>query len=137
MTLYRHIHPQDKKSVGKRLAAIALHHVYNVPGITPTGPVFEKAIPEPGQVRLSFRYGDGLQITGNIAESFVIADNNGIFQPADWYQIDGTSLILGSAKLKNPCDVRYCWTSDPKAILFNGEGLPAAPFRTDSYAIVD
>jgi sialate O-acetylesterase len=131
------IHPQDKKNVGKRLADTALHHVYHVPGVIPSGPVCEKAEHESGKVRISFRYGDGLQITGDVSESFYIAESNGIFYPADWYQIEGTSLLLGSSKLKAPCNVRYCWSSDPKAILFNGAGLPAAPFRTDSYALVD
>jgi sialate O-acetylesterase len=52
-----------------------------------------------------------------------------------WAQakIKGDRVIVRGRSLKNPVAVRYAWADNPAgANLYNREGLPAAPFRTDS-----
>ena len=46
-------------------------------------------------------------------------------------RIEGDSIVVSSPSVPNPTQVRYAWQSNPAATLFNGAGLPAAPFRTD------
>jgi sialate O-acetylesterase len=54
-----------------------------------------------------------------------------------WYwadaHIDGNTVVVSSLSVLNPKAVRYAWQSNPAATLFNGAGLPAAPFRTDPW----
>ena len=46
--------------------------------------------------------------------------------------IEGDSVVVSSPAVPNPAFVRYAWADNPAgANLFNSEGLPAAPFRTD------
>ena len=131
------IHPQDKKNVGKRLAAAALHHVYHISDVVPSGPIYDNIELLPGEIRISFKYAEGLNVSGDISHSFYLAGNDGLFYPADNYRVEGISLVLSSEKVKMPCTVRYAWADDPKAVLFNGAGLPASPFRTDTGEITD
>ena len=126
------IHPQNKKTVGERLAFSALHHVYNFSEIVPFGPLFRKCIPEGSRIRVVFRNGNGLNIKGDFRKSFFLAGINGAFYPADELSIDGNSILLKSKAVQNPCFVRYAWARWPENTLYNGAGLPASPFRTDS-----
>ena len=47
--------------------------------------------------------------------------------------IDGDSVIISSAQLPKPVAVRYGWANSPRCNLYNREGLPASPFRTDDW----
>ena len=125
------IHPQDKKSVGYRLALSALHHVYRKADVTPCGPVFEKSCAEGHFLRVFFRYGEGLHFQGGKPRGFVVAGRDGVFHPADEVRIDGDSLLLSSPEVEIPLAARYCWANDPDGNLRNGAGLPAFPFRTE------
>ena len=40
-------------------------------------------------------------------------------------------VFTGRKKVAKPSAVRYGWASVPDVNLFNREGLPASPFRTD------
>ena len=42
-------------------------------------------------------------------------------------------VIVSSKSVPDPKAVRYAWQANPVATLFNGAGLPAAPFRTDNW----
>ena len=97
----------------------------------------DSAVDLPGEIRISFKYAEGLNVSGDISHSFYLAGNDGLFYPADNYRVEGISLVLSSEKVKMPCTVRYAWADDPKAVLFNGAGLPASPFRTDTGEITD
>ena len=48
-------------------------------------------------------------------------------------RIDGNEVVVVSDKVKDPVAVRYGWDTNPACNLFNKEGLPASPFRTDSW----
>lgn len=62
---------------------------------------------------------------------FAIAGDDMKFFWAD-ARIKGEQVILKSGKVKKPVAARYAWADNPAgANLYNREGLPAAPFRTD------
>jgi sialate O-acetylesterase len=48
-------------------------------------------------------------------------------------EIEGNKVIVSSAKVKKPIAVRYAWANFPLCNLYNKEGLPAGPFRTDNF----
>jgi len=116
--------------VGERLALCALAGQYRR-HVSAAGPTFESMEIFPGTLKLHFKNTDGgLVINGsNLGEFAVAGDDNHWFW-AD-AKIEGNTIIVGSPKVPNPKAVRYAWQSNPVATLFNGAGLPAAPFRTD------
>jgi sialate O-acetylesterase len=85
-----------------------------------------------GALRLHFTHSDGgLIFKGPKLEEFSIAGETRKWYWADAH-IEGNDVILSSASVPNPQVVRYAWQSNPAATLFNGAGLPAGPFRTDT-----
>ncbi len=126
------VHPRDKQDVGRRLALIARHHVYNISGDW-SGPVFESAAAEGAAMRVRLSHADGgLVAHGRPAASFQIAGADRKFHPAT-ARIERDTVIVSAPEVKAPVAVRYAWTNAPEANLFNGAGLPAAPFRSDSW----
>ena len=48
--------------------------------------------------------------------------------------IDGDHVVVSSDKVAKPVAVRYAFQSNPEgANLYNRAGLPATPFRTDTW----
>jgi sialate O-acetylesterase len=126
------IHPKDKQDVGKRLAAVALDRTYNRPGEY-LSPQYDSFAVEGGAIRVKFsRVGGGLVAKGGgPLKMFAIAGADNKFVWAD-AKIDGDTVIVSSPEVPKPVAVRYAWANNPEgANLFNKEGLPAAPFRTD------
>ena len=128
----RDIHPLDKQDVGKRLALLALARTYGRKDVECCGPTFAKAVVEPGALRVTFTHASGLVARGGAPAQFALAGKDGEFQPAD-ARIEGESVVLTSAKVKEPLFVRYAWCEFCETNLFNSAGLPAGPFRTDSF----
>lgn len=129
------IHPQDKKTVGKRLAENALCNVYGKNGIVPNGPMIRKALKEDNAaVRLIFDHADGMYFPDGTPEGlgFFIADERNCFVPVDNVTLDGNSLIVSSKEVKTPVKVCYSWSDNPDGNLRNGAGLPAHPFMIDT-----
>ncbi|MBO4491055.1 MAG: hypothetical protein J5944_06820 [Lentisphaeria bacterium] len=124
------IHPQNKKEIGRRLAASALHHVYGKKDILPCGPEFVKAQPEGKSLRVFFRYAEGMTLHDHPGKSFYLAGADRKFYPADNAGISGDSLVLNSEKVEKPLYVRYAWSYNPVSILFNRE-FPAAAFTSE------
>jgi sialate O-acetylesterase len=123
------IHPRNKRDVGYRLflAARALAYGEN---LEYSGPLLHQAAVEGNAVRLWFDHAaSGLVLKPGAA--FEIAGEDGDFILAD-ARIDGPSIILSNATIERPVHVRYAWKDNPSATLYNGEGLPASPFRWDS-----
>jgi len=84
-------------------------------------------------IRLHFAHTDGgLVVKGDKLEEFSIAGDDRKWFWAD-ARIDGNTVVVSSPSVPNPTQVRYAWQSNPAATLFNGAGLPAVPFRTDSW----
>ncbi|PMD99288.1 sialate O-acetylesterase [Siphonobacter sp. BAB-5405] len=126
------IHPDNKKDVGERLAQTALNLVYHE-NIVASGPLFQSATIQGNKINLSFtNVGSGLQaIDGEPLGDFAIAGSDKKFV---WAQarIEGDKVVVWSDEVPNPQYVRYAWADNPvHANLYNKEGLPASPFRTD------
>ncbi len=128
------IHPRNKQDVGKRLAAIALHELYGKDNIVYSGPLYESMSIEGDKIVLSFRHtGSGLFATAGGIKGFEIAGADKKFYPATAV-IEGDKIIVYSDKVKSPEAVHYAWADDAgEANLFNREGFPAVPFRTDQW----
>jgi sialate O-acetylesterase len=129
------IHPKNKQDVGRRLAAIALNDVYGFPQ-THSGPVYKSVSFSNGQAILSFTSIEkGLMaknMYGNLA-GFIIAGPDRKFYYAHAV-IRGDEVLVYADSVSNPVAVRYGWTNSPVDInLYNVEGFPASPFRTDNW----
>ena len=126
------IHAKDKEPVGDRLARCALAKHYGEK-IAYSGPVLESVERVPRAVRLHFAHADGgLVVKGEKLGEFSIAGDDRTWHWAD-ARIEGETVTVSSPSVPNPTQVRYAWQSNPTATLFNGAGLPAAPFRTDDW----
>jgi sialate O-acetylesterase len=124
------IHPTRKRPVGERLALAARALSYGEK-ITPCGPVFESMETRGNRAVVSFGHiGGGLIAKGEALTGFTVAGDDGKFLPADAV-IEGDKVTLTSAKVPQPKAVRYNWAIMPDGNLFNRDGLPAAPFRSD------
>jgi sialate O-acetylesterase len=126
----RDIHPRNMKDVGRRLARLALAREYGFQ-IADSGPVFQKAEREGAGYRVTFAHGR-LTAPLNTLAGFEIAGADKVFHPAD-AKIERDAVLVSSAAVPEPVAVRYAWRNAPAAGLFNREGLPAAPFRTDNW----
>jgi sialate O-acetylesterase len=126
------IHPKNKQDVGKRLAIWALGTTYGQ-DIVYCGPLFECHRKQDGKIVIQFDHvGDGLMFKGEKLRGFAIAGEDQQFVFADAEIVDDT-VVVSSPKVEDPVAVRYGWASNPDCNLFNKAGLPASPFRTDSW----
>lgn len=129
------IHPRNKQDVGKRLAMLALKKTYGI-NIQGESPSFSSMTIKDRMAYLSFNnvYG-GWQVKNKYGyiNGFEIAGADQQFHYAKAWVENGKVAVF-SEKVANPVAVRYCWSDDPNDVnLFNSEGLPAAPFRTDNW----
>lgn len=137
------IHPLDKQDVGGRLALAARGVVYGEK-IVYSGPVYRGMKIEGNAIRLSFaQVGSGLMVgrklplqatsedTAGKLRRFAIAGEDGKWV---WGEavIDRDEVVVSSPNVPKPVAVRYAWANNPDGCnLYNKEGLPASPFRTD------
>lgn len=126
------IHPQRKKEVGDRLAANAFHIVYGIAKEVYTGPMFSTATVTGNTITISYtNTGSGLITKGDKLMGFAVAGADKKFVPAEAI-IKENEVMVSAASIKAPLYVRYAWAEAPlNANLYNKEGFPAAPFRTD------
>lgn len=81
-------------------------------------------------MRVRFKYADNsLTAGGKPLQSFELAGADRRFHPASAV-ISGDTVVVRSPEVQAPVAVRYAWSDSPEANLFNGAGLPAAPFRS-------
>ena len=124
------IHPANKKPVGERLALAAEALAYNQK-VMYSGPVYRSMKIQENEIELSFDHvGKGLTVKGIELTDFVIAGSDKKFVPAKAI-IKGDKIVVSSDKILNPVAVRMGWLNVPHVNLFNQDGLPASPFRTD------
>ena len=120
----RDIHPRNKRTVGNRLAAWALHYIYGRENIIPSGPLIKDIRVRKNRLILSFRYASG---------GFATADE----QPIRGFSLDGSSTTTAISKRKK---IVLPFTSKPSYVyygsapyystnLINKAGLPAFTFR--------
>ncbi|MBI1332026.1 MAG: hypothetical protein GC165_04010 [Armatimonadetes bacterium] len=125
----RDIHPKNKQEVGRRLALSALKIAYGKK-LEDSGPTFAEANSKgDGKLVVWFHHAKGLVLRPGATSGFAICGKDGKFVWAD-AKVVGESVVLTSPEVANPVDVRYAWDDDPVATLYNGDGLPAVPFRT-------
>jgi sialate O-acetylesterase len=129
------IHPGQKKPVGERLARAARALTYGEK-VVPYGPQFERLTVEGGKAVLNFKYvGAGLEAKGGELKGFTVAGEDKVFHNAV-ARIEGDTVVVTSEKVPAPKAVRYGWANYPVVNLWNKDGLPATPFRTDDWPVV-
>jgi sialate O-acetylesterase len=127
------LHPLNKEDVGKRLALLAEKWAYNEKNIVYTGPLYQSMKIKKNRISLTFtNTGSGLMAKGgDTLKQFMIAGSDKQFVPAQAI-IQHNKVVVWSESIPHPVAVRYAWADDPKgANLYNKEGLPASPFKTD------
>ncbi len=130
------IHPLNKKDVGIRLALVARKVAYGDDEVVSSGPTYRSMKIKGRRIFISFdNTGSGLIARGSRKPGhFAVAGEDMEFVWAKT-RIKGDQVIVKNRKVKKPVAVRYAWADNPVgANLYNKEGLPAAPFRTDQAA---
>lgn len=127
------IHPKDKETVGNRLAGLALAKVYRRE-ITCSGPIFTSFSIEGDEMRLHFEHAEGLRARGPLL-GFALAGEDRNFRWGE-ARIDGSTVVVRHPQIPEPHAVRYAWQDNPPSPLENSTGLPASPFRTDSWPLL-
>jgi len=129
------IHPTNKQDVGRRLAAIALNKVYGQ-DVVFSGPTFKSMEVKSNQIVLTFNnLGSGLMASDRYGylKGFEIAGSDKVFHYAKAY-ISGNNVIVYCDTIQQPVAVHYGWADDAgDCNLYNTEGFPASPFRTDTW----
>ena len=129
------IHPAKKGPVGARLARAARGIAYGEKG-TFSGPIYRSMRIDGGKAIISFDHtGRGLTAKDGDLKGFAIAgaDREFVWAKAE---INGNEVVVSSPEVPHPVAVRYGWADYPVVNLFNKEGLPASPFRTDSFPML-
>lgn len=127
------IHPGNKKPIGDRLALAARHIAYGEKDLVYSGPQYASAQIEDNKILISFTHvGGGLiAIDDEPLSQFTIAGKDKKFVVAN-AKIENNTVVVWHDRVKEPLYVRYAWSDNPDgANLYNKEGLPASPFRTD------
>ncbi len=128
------IHPQRKREVGERLA-LAARAIGHGEKIVYSGPIYDKLTVSGNKVILNFKHvGTGLVAKDGELADFTIAGEDKKFYPAT-AKIEGETVVVSSDKVAEPKAVRYGWANFPLGNLWNKEGLPASPFRTDDFPV--
>lgn len=136
------VHYRNKQPVGQRMALAARHVAYGE-SLAWSGPIFDRVEFASGQAVIRFRFADRGLVAGKPPTDspfataaavpltgFEIAGADQRFVPAD-ATIQGSTVIVKSSQVPSPVAVRYGWSDAPLVNLYNSEGLPASPFRTD------
>ncbi|WP_258049208.1 sialate O-acetylesterase [Hymenobacter sp. NBH84] len=129
------IHPANKQDVGHRLALVARQVAYGDKKVVAAGPTFQRMRVNGNQVRLTFgNTGSGLMLKSGTTtlSGFAVAGADGQFHWAAATLAGSNEVVLTCAAVPTPVAVRYSWANNPLGNLYNREGLPAVPFRTDA-----
>jgi sialate O-acetylesterase len=129
------IHPRNKQDVGRRLGLVGRRVAYREP-VLASGPVYRSHSIDGSRVTLTFDHlGGGLSTTApdGTVGGFAVAGTDRRFVWARG-RIEGDHVVVSSDRVRQPVAVRYAWANNPAdANLYSKSGLPAAPFRTDSW----
>lgn len=132
------IHPTNKQAVGSRLALHAMKNEYGSTKLVASGPIYQSMQVQNSQIEIAFsEIGSGLVASGEGAmlRGFTIADDSQQFFTAQ-ASIHGNKVIVSNKNITHPKAVRYGWVDNPEeSNLFNLDGLPASPFRTDNWTM--
>jgi sialate O-acetylesterase len=129
------IHPTNKQDVAHRLAVHALKLNY-AQEIGYSSPLYDTVTFSEGKATVTFRFaGSGLTVkdTYGYLKGFEVAGDDKVFYYAK-AEVLGNTVIVYHPKGLKPVSVRYAWSDAPvEANLYNAEGFPASPFRTDNW----
>jgi sialate O-acetylesterase len=126
------IHPKHKEPVGARLALAALGVAYGEK-IVYSGPIYDGMAVEGNKAVLSFRdVGHGLEAKDGPLTGFTMAGADKTFHNAT-AEIKGDKVVVTCDQVEKPVAVRFGWANFPVVNLWNKDGLPASPFRTDDF----
>jgi sialate O-acetylesterase len=149
------IHPTPKRPVGERLSLCARANTYGEK-VEFSGPMFEAVKFEGDKAVLSFTHvGKGfvsleMEPTLNNKERFAYRSKPGsdgapilgftvCGEDKKFYEakaeFKGDKIVVTCDKVAKPVAVRFGWAMHPVCNVFNKEGLPASPFRTDDFPI--
>lgn len=129
------IHPHSKVKVGHRLALLARQMVYGETNLVCRGPQLKTVTKNDGVIELDVHTsGSELVLKDEAVNGFEICGKDGRFVPAKAERIDG-KIRVSSPRIKKPQHVRYGWKQWVVPTLFNADGLPASPFRTDNFPL--
>lgn len=139
------IHPKNKVDVGERLARWALANEYRRK-VEPSGPLFREARAQGRELRIFFDHvGRGLMAGKKHGRDAAEEDPAGKLQrfavagkDRKWYwaaaRINGDTVVVSHPDVPEPVAVRYAFSTNPAgANLYNRDGLPASPFRSDDW----
>ena len=140
------IHPTNKKDVGERLALWSLAKDYGKKDLVSSGPLYKAMKIEEGKIRITFdSVGSGLTAATKKGYDPMVKDPSGLLkkfaiagEDTKWVWadavIEGATVVVSSPSVPKPVAVRYAFSWDPDGCnLYNLEGLPASPFRTDEW----
>ncbi len=127
------IHPGNKQDVGKRLALWALAQTYGKE-VVYSGPIYRSIENKGGKIVLHFDHVDGGLVArdGEALKGFAVAGEDRKFVWAE-ARIEGNTVVVSSETVTEPIAARYAWADNPVCNLYNKAGLPASPFRTDTW----
>jgi sialate O-acetylesterase len=126
------IHPRSKTQVAHRLFLQALNRVYGQP-VHAEGPAYADHSINGSEAVVAFATADGASLVLNPGGSgFELAGTDRVFKPATAV-LDGSSVRLSAVGVAAPVAIRYAWRNNPPVSVYDDTGLPAAPFRTDTW----
>jgi sialate O-acetylesterase len=131
------IHPRNKRTVGQRLAALAMHEL-GLRAAPATGPRLSGHQAKGAEFELRFDgTAGGLRTarTGEPLRGFYLAGADRRWAAAE-ARFDGDRIVLRSPAVAAPVAARYAWVNNPsEANVVGGDGLPLPPLRTDDWPL--
>lgn len=130
---FNNIHPTDKVPVGERLCLQAEKLAYGM-DVDAFGPIYKSFVYKDGGMELTFDYAeDGFEVKGGKIGTFEIAGEDKLFRRAD-AEIRGNRIFIKSEQVPVPKYARFDWFNWTDVVLYGKNGIPVAPFRTDTEA---
>ena len=127
------IHPKIKKEVGNRLVNMALKEQYGIKDLQPYFPHLAGFTVNKSKANITINSIGKLSCKGKSIISFQLAGEDKVFYPSTAVIEKNGSITLTSQLVKTPVAVRYCFTNDGMPNIFDVNGLPLVPFRTDKW----
>jgi len=124
------VHPKDKKTVGNRLAEIALKNHYKTRNNTVDGPLFKNIEINKNTISVTFENAEGMYFKNKKSTLFEVAGSDNIFHPAE-AKIKNNKIEVTSKMVKEPKKVRFAWKNTAQSDLFNRANLPASAFISE------
>ncbi|RZK05682.1 MAG: sialate O-acetylesterase [Flavobacterium sp.] len=124
------IHPKDKKTVGNRLAEIALKKHYKTRNNLSEGPLFKNMEIQKNIISITFDNAEGLYFKNKKTALFEMAGSDGIYHPAR-ARIKNNRIEVTSKFIKEPKAVRFAWKNTAQSDVFNSAHLPASAFISE------